>query len=362
MPWPQLRLSLSGRVGSFGRLDLRRRASRFLLPDADGRVRLLYGLDGRGRLGHSLGPELLGVLMRIDQRRLGGGEGRLRRVGSRLVGFRLNPHLWRGQQWMREFDRRHFLRRDDDALADLGQSPKFGGEPGGEPDATVRGRMTGNDAEMHGDARPCDALHERHRCGRVDIRAMVSLAADYGEHALGRRMAEHASRNRRAVDEPVLIVYGDALVSDRNNSKQRPLAVIDFGALRPWCRGRTAYLRAAMAVCSACGPRLVDVERRRVTPRPSRRRLEAECLRRNRDGEDRRKGASAANSVMRHNRNSHMIGNLHDLKYPETGFWRVSARMHNARTPHPRRNVRWNYIILRTVGKRARLPSHSRFW
>jgi hypothetical protein len=28
-------------------------------------------------------------LMRIDQRRLGGGEGRLRRVGSRLVGFRL---------------------------------------------------------------------------------------------------------------------------------------------------------------------------------------------------------------------------------------------------------------------------------
>jgi aminoglycoside phosphotransferase (APT) family kinase protein len=66
---------------------------------------------------------------------------------------------------------------------------------------------------------------------------MVSLAADYGEHALGRRMAEYASRNRRAVDEPVVIVYGDALVSDRNNSIQRPLAVIDFGALRPGAEG-----------------------------------------------------------------------------------------------------------------------------
>lgn len=115
---------------------------------------------------------------------------------------------------------------------------KFGGEPGGEPDATVRGPITGNDAEMHGDARPRDALHERHRCARVDIRAMVSLGADYGEHALGRRMAEHASRNRRAVDEPVVIEYGDALVSDRNNTKQRPLAVIDFGALlRPGAEG-----------------------------------------------------------------------------------------------------------------------------
>src|SRR4029077_16929823 len=198
---------------------------------------------------------------------------------------------------MREFDRRHFLRRDDDALADLGHPPKFGGQPGGEPDATVRGRMTGNDAEMHGDARPCDALQERHRGVRVDIRAMVSLGADYGEPPLGRRMAEHASRNRRAVDEPVVIVYGAALVSDRNNSKQRPLAVIDFGALRPWCRGRTAYFRAAMAVCAACGPRLVVVERRRVTQRDSRRRLEADGLRRNGDGEDRRKGASAGNSV-----------------------------------------------------------------
>ncbi len=120
-------------MGGFGRYELHRPASRFPLRHANGRGRLLYGLDGLGPFGHSLGLELFGVLMRVDQRRLAEGESRSRQFGSRLVGFRRNPHLWRGRRGMREFNRRHFLRRDDDALADLGHSPKFEGELCREP-------------------------------------------------------------------------------------------------------------------------------------------------------------------------------------------------------------------------------------
>ena len=186
------RVSVS--VACVGQFELRRRARGFLPFAAKGRDRLFYSLDGRRDFGRGLDLELLGVFVWIDQRRTGGAARRMRRVegGRRCVGLRLNQHLRGRQQWVREFGRRHLLRRNDDALADLGQSPKLDGEPGGKPDTAVRSRMAGHDSKMHGDARPRDTLHERHGGGGVNIRAVESFAADDGEDAPWRQVAGHA--------------------------------------------------------------------------------------------------------------------------------------------------------------------------
>ncbi len=77
--------------------------------------------------------------------------------------------------------------------------------------------MSWNDAEMHGDARPCDALHKGHRRGGVDIRSVIPLAADDSENSLRRWVARDPRRYRRAGDEPLVVVYGDTLVGDRRN-------------------------------------------------------------------------------------------------------------------------------------------------
>ena len=59
-------------------------------------------------------------------------------------------------------------------------------------DAAMRGRVTDILAFMHSDARPGDALHERHRRITVDVRAVENLFLDDAEDAEGCRMSGYA--------------------------------------------------------------------------------------------------------------------------------------------------------------------------
>ena len=70
---------------------------------------------------------------------------------------------------MSKFRRHHIARRNDDTLSNTGHSPELDRKARRKPDTTVGRRLAGDDAEMHGDAGPCEALHERHWGAGIDV-------------------------------------------------------------------------------------------------------------------------------------------------------------------------------------------------
>ena len=165
-------------------------------------------------------------LRRID--RLGRGLGIGALVGlhpergidlRRIVGDR--HRLLRDEQGMRETGRRHFAGRDDDARAHLGPVPHLDGKRHRHADAAVRRRITRQDAGMHRDTGPGDALHKRHRSAAIDVGMMHLVLLDDAEDTHRRRVRLGAGRNRAFSEEAVGVVDPHPLLFDRDRNDQR---------------------------------------------------------------------------------------------------------------------------------------------
>ena len=199
------------------------------------------GLGGGGGFAASVGFGLPFLRLRRDWRLTCSNGLRLARLCAQiaLIGFSGRPHFCLGQQRMVKCNGGQIMRRDDDLLADPGHPPELGGECGGQPYATMRGRMPRHHAEMHRDSRPGDPLHERHRRAGINIGSMESFAADDAENAFGRRMSRDPCRDRRTDDEATVIVNRHMLIGDRGDEEQRSLELgsLGLGLARRRCAG-----------------------------------------------------------------------------------------------------------------------------
>ena len=83
------------------------------------------------------------------------------------------------------------------------------------------GRMARHHALVHGDTRPGDALHERHRRAAVDVRMVVAVLLDHAEDAHRRGVPGHARRHRPRHDGRSVVIDGDVLAADRDHDDQR---------------------------------------------------------------------------------------------------------------------------------------------
>jgi hypothetical protein len=87
----------------------------------------------------------------------------------------------------------------------------------------VRCRPARNHALMHGDARPGDPLHEKHRRVVIEIRAVPAILLDDAEHAGRRRMARDPGRDARTCDGVTIRIKGELLLVDRDDDAEHPL-------------------------------------------------------------------------------------------------------------------------------------------
>ena len=153
------------------------------------------------------------------------------------------------QLGMLELDRLHLVARDDHPHAELGGRPELLREVMGQADAAMRRRVTRHHALVHRDARPGDALHERHRCAAVDVGVVVAVLLDDAEHALRGRVAGHAGRDRPLCDPDAIGVERHLLGADVDDDLLRALRdlaeaqiLLDlglFGLGRPFPAGGT---------------------------------------------------------------------------------------------------------------------------
>ena len=206
-------------VGGAG-LIAQRRGRRFVggglcaVVVSDGRPQFKARLCGRG----------------LDR---GTGVGRL--VGLRgwrrirlWLGCRLRYDLLRDQQRMRKARGRHLAGGDDDPRAHLGPVPHLHGEGHRHADAAMRRRIAREHAGMHGDARPGDPLHVRHRRAAIDVGMVQLVFLDDAENAHRGRMTLHARGNRSFREEAVGVVDLQALFLDRDRDDQRSLRLGRF--------------------------------------------------------------------------------------------------------------------------------------
>ena len=237
---PSTALTAASMLAARGRqrvLGLAQRRDRLVGLAGLGRRRLdgfLGSLGERRRRRNVLGTRCLGALQRreqLDWPRCGlAGCGGL--VAARNHQRRLGRFLpcdrgrrWRqgrcGQGRMRQLDGLHILRRHDHARAHPRHAPQLRSKGVGEADAPVRGRIAGQHARVHGNARPGDALHERHRRAAVDVGVMIPVLLDHAEHAGWRRVTRHAGRNAALRMEAVGAVDRDALLGNGYDDEVR---------------------------------------------------------------------------------------------------------------------------------------------
>ena len=198
---------------------------------------VLGGLIGRGLARQRALLERLGILDRVEQLRGGRGASLrlLRRRGAHrrcfadaceltgvdkgstlLAGkhLRSRPQLGHRQEGAGDFDRGRVTPRDHDAVSDLRHAPELLGEPISKPDATMRGRIARDHAQMHGNAGPRDALHKRHRCAAVDVGMVPALFPKDAEQANRRGMPPHAGGNARLREAAGAVVDSDMLIGE----------------------------------------------------------------------------------------------------------------------------------------------------
>ena len=108
------------------------------------------------------------------------------------------------------------VARHDDIVADRGDLEQLGRKGEWQPDAAMRGRISGNHAGMQRRAGPSDPVHERHRRAAIDVGVMESLLLEDAENAGLGGMAGHAGRDlgrgdqrRAAIDIELLLLERD---------------------------------------------------------------------------------------------------------------------------------------------------------
>ena len=195
------------------------------------RRRLDDGARNRGRLGGCFDHDQ--PRRRVSGRRIE-DDGRAQRLepcgGDKIVDWlrlgcgrrRLLERRFAGEQRrMAEGLRHHVLIGDHDPHAEFCGPPQPRGEFARQANAAVRGRNAGQNALVHGDARPRQPLHEKHRRVVIKVRAVPAVLLDDAEHAGRRRVVAAAGRDRRLRDANAVAVERDPLMADRDHELKR---------------------------------------------------------------------------------------------------------------------------------------------
>src|SRR6516164_7500745 len=115
--------------------------------------------------------------------------------------------------------------RDEHPRAHLGPVPHLHRKRRRHANAAMRRRITRQNARMHGDTGPGDALHVGHRRATVDVRMMEFVLLDDAENAHRRRMAGHTGGNWCCGKEAVGVVDLDLLPADRHRDDEWSLRI-----------------------------------------------------------------------------------------------------------------------------------------
>ena len=113
-------------------------------------------------------------------------------------------------------------------------------------------RVARHHALVHGDTRPGDALHVRHRRAAVDVRMMVAVLLDHAEDAHRRGVPRHAGRDRTRHDRRSVIIDGDVLAADRNHDDQRDLPAASAAPAWPGPSQRRCRCSRRSRCCCRC--------------------------------------------------------------------------------------------------------------
>ena len=120
------------------------------------------------------------------------------------------------------------VARHDDIVADRGDLEQLGRKGEWQPDAAMRGRISGNHAGMQRRAGPGDPVHERHRRAAINVGVMESLLFEDAENASLGGMAGHAGRDLGRGDERRAAIDIELLLLERNHQHHR-LGLVEVG-------------------------------------------------------------------------------------------------------------------------------------
>ena len=118
--------------------------------------------------------------------------------------------------------------RHDDIVADRGDLEQLGRKGEWQPDAAMRGRISGNHASMQRRAGPGDPVHERHRRAAINVGVMESLLLEDAENASLGGMAGHAGRDLGRGDQRRAAIDIELLLLERNHQHHR-LGLVEVG-------------------------------------------------------------------------------------------------------------------------------------
>ncbi len=152
--------------------------------------------------------------------------------------------------------RRRLVRRDDHAGSDLSGPEQLLGEPVRQADATMGRAVTREQTLMQGDARPSEALHERHLGVIVEVRVVLDLALDDRKDAFRRVVAALAGRDLGARDHSVAVEDANFLAPERDDTDQGTVGVerLKVGAVvAVWVRARRLVLERLGERRGRCG-------------------------------------------------------------------------------------------------------------
>ena len=145
--------------------------------------------------------------------------------------------------------RSHVVARDDHAEAEFGHAEYLLGKLVGQANAAVRGGISWQRAGMQRNARPRDALHERHRRVIVAIGIVLCLFLQHAEHPCRGFVVITAAGDRGPQNGPVSVVERYFLLSDGDDGEHQLAGSTAASHVIPSLRLRARIGRVGNHVC-----------------------------------------------------------------------------------------------------------------
>ena len=118
---------------------------------------------------------------------------------------------------MGEDGRSHIFARDHHSETELGHAEYLFGKLVGQADAAVRGRISWQRPGMQRNARPSNALHERHRRVVVAIGIVLCLFLQDAEYTCRRLVVVTTAGDRSPQNGTLRVVESDSLLGQRDD-------------------------------------------------------------------------------------------------------------------------------------------------
>ncbi len=147
--------------------------------------------------------------------------------------------------------RRRAVARHDHVVTDCGDLEQLGGEGERQPDAAVRGGITGHDARVQRRAGPGDPVHPGHRRAAIEVGVVQPPLFENAENAGLGGVAAHSGGYAGARDQRQPAINIDLLAAQRDDERHR----LAIGRIREYRFGR---LRGVLSFPCFGGQRRTD--------------------------------------------------------------------------------------------------------